>query len=386
MKILFVCSTFPPVIGGAETYARTLVDGLRNRGNVVRVVTDGTRVTDAEPEADVHRLTEFVEAFERPDKVRWQQMQFSLLDEMEKILASEDAPDVVHANGQEGAIVGSMLASEYEVPLLATFHEMRPQEEGFGRGRCRFVYQHLPIRFIIAGSRVYQDKAFLFGAPPERVRTIYHGVEVDRFPRIRESEIRKGSVPHVLCLARLKARKGLMELVEAASHLKNQGVEFTMTIAGTCSSASLIYAEKLQTSIDQLGLTDVVAIDQSVRYEDVPALMERSDVYVQPSYEEGLGLAVLEALAAGLPTAASAIPAFREIIQDGTNGLLFPSGDVESMSESLRVLLSEPELRHRFASEGPRTVSRYFSSERMIDETLALYYEALQPTPEPLHV
>jgi glycosyltransferase involved in cell wall biosynthesis len=299
-------------------------------------------------------------------------MFFSILTAAKKALDGEY--DLVHANGQEAAIVACMIGLDLDIPVVATYHEQSPEREGYGAGRCRLVYGHLPVDLVIAGSEFYLDKALAFGTPMNRTRKILHGIDLSRF-RSRVP-VGKTDETRILCLARLKPRKGLLELVTATQRLLEMGHLVSLTIAGTCSSASIAYRDELLRYIQRYGLENNVKIVETVTYDTVPNLVESADLYVQPSFEEGLGLALVEAMAAGLPVVASDIEGIREVVRPDLDGLLVPAGDVDALSNSISKLLQDHKLHHKM-SQAALARSVLFDVNRMLDETSAAYADIM---------
>jgi glycosyltransferase involved in cell wall biosynthesis len=114
------------------------------------------------------------------------------------------------------------------------------------------------------------------------------------------------------------------------------------------------------------------------RRDDVPRILACCDIGVLPSKAEGLPNAVLEYLAAGLPTVASRVGGNAEIVQDGKSGLLVPPEDSSALEEALLRLLRDPEFASSLGKNGREYVTREFSFQRMIESTDQLYTELLR--------
>lgn len=196
------------------------------------------------------------------DKVRWEQMYFGLASDIAAQL--RDMPiDVVHANSQECAIVGSMLALERRVPLVCTFHEQAPEDEPLGIGRCQLVYRHLPIDAIVAGSQFYLERVLRFSSSPERGHLIYHGIDTGRFsPGARSEALRRrygvaSDQLLVLCSARISPRKGQLELVNAFARVIREVPNVKLLLAGSCNSGSQAYRAQVAETVRALGLSSL---------------------------------------------------------------------------------------------------------------------------------
>jgi glycosyltransferase involved in cell wall biosynthesis len=113
------------------------------------------------------------------------------------------------------------------------------------------------------------------------------------------------------------------------------------------------------------------------RRDDVPRILACCDIAVLPSRAEGLPNAVLEYLAAGLPTVASRVGGNAEILEDGRTGLLVPPQDSTALAEALLHLLRDPEFAARLGKNGREYVASEFSVQRMVANTDQLYTELL---------
>ena len=117
--------------------------------------------------------------------------------------------------------------------------------------------------------------------------------------------------------------------------------------------------------------------------EDVPVLLPALDLLVHLPRDESFGLALAEAMAAGLPTVATNIGGCREVVRDGLTGLLVPPGDAPALTEAVEWFLDPeagPDRRTVLGEAGLRVVAENFSRERQLDLLQALYHE-LCPSP-----
>jgi glycosyltransferase involved in cell wall biosynthesis len=114
------------------------------------------------------------------------------------------------------------------------------------------------------------------------------------------------------------------------------------------------------------------------RRSDIPDLLASCDIAVLPSRAEGLPNAVLEYMAAGLPTIASRVGGNPELVQEGVTGVLVPPQDSSALSDALLRLLRDPDLARQMAANGRRLATQDFSFDRLIQEIEALYTELLE--------
>jgi len=101
------------------------------------------------------------------------------------------------------------------------------------------------------------------------------------------------------------------------------------------------------------------------------------DVFVLSSLREGLPLAVLEAMAAGVPVIATDVGGVKEVVTDGEDGLLVPVGDSQALAEAIARVLGDQDLRERLIANAKRKVEAYFSLDQMVKNHELLYQEVM---------
>lgn len=210
---------------------------------------------------------------------------------------------------------------------------------------------------------------------PRPVRAIHNGIDGSRFARPRDGSVRRelGIRPDTFVIGTavvLSEQKGITHLLHAARAVlaREPGVVFVVAGDGPLR-------RELEDEARALGVADGVRF---VGYRaDIPELLASFDTYVLPSLWEGLPLALLEALAQGLPVVASAVGGIPEIIEHGRNGFLVPRGDAQSLSEHLLLLRRDPELRRRIAAANRRRFLAKFDLDSMVGRYVRFYEEQM---------
>lgn len=384
MNVLYISPAYHPIIGGAETHVRLLAEGMVRRGHTAAVLTDWR-----DPDSQAHELINGVEIFrtaryrkwrDEPDRVPWEESLFGLLREFGDFVNGKRF-DIVHGHCQVSVLLGAMIAQSLGRRLIATMHETQPELDPFGEGRSQLVYAHVPYDGLIACSQFFRDQALRYGAPPDRIRLIYYGVDLNRFSagvsggNVRARLGLNDGQPLVVLVGRFKARKGILEFVRAVANVRAVVPHLRGLIVGTCNSGSLDYANAVRSEIDLLGLAQVVTIEESYGLDDMPQVYAAADLVVQPSHAEGFGISVLEALAAGKPVVGTNVSGIQEIITDGQNGLLVPPQRVDCLAQAMSHLLLNRDEATRLAGNGHARVKERFGIERMISETHSIYSE-----------
>jgi glycosyltransferase involved in cell wall biosynthesis len=171
----------------------------------------------------------------------------------------------------------------------------------------------------------------------------------------------------VLFLGRLERCKGIFDLLDAVAALRAHIPDIQLVCAGDGDLGSVArYAERL-------GIKDAVSLPGWVGPAEKQALMNLAAVYVLPSYAEGLPVSLLEAMAAGLPVAATSVGGIPDVVADGINGFLFAPGDSAMLQRLLRRLMHDPELGKRMALAARETVRMRFAAERVLAQLDELY-------------
>jgi len=259
------------------------------------------------------------------------------------------------------AVVGTVQVGAYEPPDRSAYWQLRLLARGVGR--------YLAVSREIAAELVER-----LGWPAERVEVAHNAVDVERVAvaapaglraRLGGSETR----PLVLTPARLDAQKGHPILLEAIAELP----EALFLFAGEGPERG-----SLEARAAELGVSERVRF--LGRREDIPQLLAACDVFALPSLYEGSSLAVLEAMAAGIPIVSSAIGGTEELIEDGRSGLLVPPGDAKALAAALRRLLGEPGLREQLATRARERVDTGLRREQSADRVQGIYRDLLAET------
>ncbi len=211
-----------------------------------------------------------------------------------------------------------------------------------------------------------------------------NGVDVERFASaspVRAAELRRSvgaaDRPLLLSVGGIEPRKGSDTLVRALAVLVREGLRPVLAVVGGHSFQDhRAYREAVLAELPGLGLelgVDVVPIG-TVADDDMPAWYAAADVLAFPSTKEGFGLAVLEAMSAGVPVVTSDLPVFREYLVDGRDALLVTVDDVDGLAGALRTALLDDAVRRRLVSAGAE-VARRFTWRASAERHLEIYAE-----------
>jgi glycosyltransferase involved in cell wall biosynthesis len=217
----------------------------------------------------------------------------------------------------------------------------------------------------------------IVGSEPEKITVIYNAVDTSRYQapvdssRVRRRLGLRASHRLIATTATLKEQKGHSYLIEAMSHVVPQKPDVHALIIG---DGALRETLEMQASALHLG----EHIHFLGERQDVPELLAASDLFVLPSLYEGLSVALLEAMATGLPVVASAVSGTVRVIIPGESGILVPPGDSQALATAIGRLLDDPALRATFGTAAQKQVEQRFGAKRQATDHIALYQHLLE--------
>jgi glycosyltransferase involved in cell wall biosynthesis len=182
----------------------------------------------------------------------------------------------------------------------------------------------------------------------------------------------------VVYCGRLLWDKGLAELVEAARILRGRGLSFVVAGSPDPGNPAAVPIETIR-DWESLGLVRFLG-----HVEHIEQLLATADVFVLPSYREGLPRSLIEAAACGLPLVATDVPGCREVVTDGIDGLLVPPRDARALAEAIWRLASNPPLAAKLGAAARERVVRCFDEKIVIRQTLEVYEELLPGFASPI--
>lgn len=257
----------------------------------------------------------------------------------------------------------------------------------------RQVFPHRPLKYtLFLMAQAYVSKSdgltqvyLQAGLPAEKLVQIPSGVDVERFKPANESEkqaLREklGLPVHatiILFLGGMEARKGAHRLLEAYREVAAQHPRAHLALVGPAERFEAGYRQKLEEDIHQWKLEHRLTFRPQL-VEHPEEYLRAADIFALPTSREGFSMAILEAMACGLPVVASDIPEIAGCqVNDGVHGLLVPYEDSSALGEALSRLLIDSHLRKRLGEAGRARVLQEFSQENIIERYLALYKQIL---------
>ena len=336
----------PGGVGGTEIYLRGVLAGLAEIDPVNRYVIFTNRETGADlaPARPNFRVAQqAVLATSRPRRILWEQTVLALE-------AARRGLDVMWNPGFTAPLLAPC-------PQVTMFHDLQHK-----RHPENFRWFDLPVwqyflfwsahisRLLLAPSQATAgDLKRYYRLPEGKVRVAQHGVDSAFFG----IAARRQPERFLLAVSTLHPHKNLDALLRAFAVFRQRHPDFRLMVSGL-HGFSAGYLHNLR---DALGLGDAVDFPGWIPREELYGLFARAWAFVYPSLFEGFGLPVLEALAAGVPTACSAIEPLNSIAGDAA--LRFDPRDQRALLEAMYRITEDDELRRKLASEGPARASHF---------------------------
>lgn len=288
-------------------------------------------------------------------------------------LARRAAVQIIHAHSAGAHAVAVMAARLAGVPLRVVTRRL---DLPVGRNLLsRWKYRSGVTRYVAISRRV-AESLVAGGVDPERISVVYSGVPVRDVPRADDPVARAAARARLFKLVGLPPSDiPLIGSIGALSPQKGHDLAIRALAAVPGPARLLVLGEgEEEERLRALGRSAGVAerVTLAGFQPEMPALLPGFDLVVAPSRHEGLGTAVLEAMAAGLPVVASRVCEFPEMLREGEAGLLVPAEDAAALGRAMAELLGSAERRAELGRAARRRAGDY-SSERMIEGNLAVY-------------
>ena len=282
-------------------------------------------------------------------------------------------PDVVHVHGPwyhlAGAVAFRLLARRSR--LVATRHTL--PNARFGPAK-RLVESALLARCdaLAVPSAATAEALEAVADVPVRVPVHVVGAGVTVPEELRDGAAALSSPPHLGTIAVLvypEKVRGVQDLVAALPDLGAADGGPVLTVVGADALGTI--PDELRAAAAAAGVAGRVTFTGAL--DDPWSVLDGIDLYVHPSRRESLSLAVLEAMARGLPVVATDVGGTREAIRHGIDGLLIPPGDIGAMSAAIRAMLGDASLRGRLGASARRRVIERFGWRRLAERHLGIY-------------
>lgn len=279
---------------------------------------------------------------------------------------------LAHCSGDRG--VGGLAARLAGIrERVYTVHDMRPERAFGGRLAARFALRHLHTHIVAVSAAVADRLVAVFGVPPAKLSVIANAVDVPDVAA-HESESADGE-HHLVCVARLVEEKGVDIVVRSLARVRPSVPDADLVVVGD---------GPCRASLERLARDE--GVSDCIRFVGQQATvgpwLEACDLFVLASRQEGLGIAALEAMAAGLPVVAAATGGLIEIVDDGVTGLIVPCRgrgfmgpevSPDDLAEAIVALMLDSERCREMGHAARARVALAYSSAGFVESHERLY-------------
>jgi glycosyltransferase involved in cell wall biosynthesis len=379
--------------GGMQNHAKLLLEGLADRGHRITVIsTRHPSGIDFDDKGNIrlHYLPRTTFGSARRGWRNESLRAYLALNELERfdVICSQQAffptmpaklrsntPIITFIQGHEGW----MLLSE-----VNRFLSLRTDSNNLIKAIFSFIYYYSMWEFrnfrrstiiVPPSDEVANSILRWFPVSPDKVKTIYNGVDMNLFrPDLTAKQRVLRGYPQlvgkriILFMGHVTRQKGLHLLIKIAPQLLQEYSDLKIMVVGGGD-----YLDEAKKMARELGIADCMLFTGMVDIDSIPDYINAADLFILPTLrKEGLPLSILEAMACKKPVITTNIGGNPSVVKNGINGILIPPANMRELSQSLHLLLNDARLASRLAHNGYESIKEHFSLNRMIDS-----YEAL---------
>lgn len=290
-----------------------------------------------------------------------------------------ERPDLIHTHGVKANFFARLAArSLSDIPLVTTVHSLLRYDY---LNRLAYVGASLMEKstwrwndhFIAVSSSIRQS-LLDEGVQAEHVTVVHHGIDYTRFSDVQANlrdELGLAQDTVVIgAVTRLVKIKAMDDLIRAMPRIIREQPKAHLVLVGSGPEEetlkSLAWTHGVESHVHFTGFR-----------RDIPACMRSFDIFVSASLSEGLGLNVLEAMAAARPVVATGVGGILDLIEDHKNGLLAMTKMSGDLADAIIELLRNPQLARQLAETASRDVQERFSLDSMARNTVAVYRDVM---------
>jgi glycosyltransferase involved in cell wall biosynthesis len=348
-------------VGGLEKVIATIVLGLNKDKYEVEIwcLAAGGLIADELEEKGIKVQVVGLTSYHNPIAV----IKLALLLRRERV-------DIVHTHGHFPGMFARLSGLLAHIPKTITHIHTTQKRRKF----VEKAFSFLSYRILCVSQAVREFMVIEEGVNRSKTMLIYNGIETpeedvpsERIVAIRRTFGFAGDDIVLIVVASLNKHKGHIVLIDAFGNEVKKRSDLKLLIVGVGPSKA-----EIEKHAQKLDISSNIAFAGLRR--DVPLLLSMSDIFILPSVErEGLGLAVIEAMAMRKPVIGSELGGIPEVIKNGVNGLLFPPGDASGLSYAIDLLANDRHMRERMGQTGRRIFERKFTERKMISAIEAIY-------------
>ena len=380
LRCVLVTRRFWPLVGGAEVVMANLGAEFHQRDISCQILTAQWQANW--PTEFVHREVPVVR-LRNPKQRIWGT--FRYLSSLARWLKDHaDQIDIVYVSMlKHDAYMATKICRQQGIPVVLR------AEGGGDTGDCHWQTTArfgLSIRrrcktatAVIAPSQAVAEELLAAGYPTDNLHLIPNGVALPAKPAENSQQLARQALaeanqdlvaapeePVVVYTGRLDRNKGLYDLVKAWPEVTKRWPRCHLWLVGEGPDRDRLFQQ-----IKDLDLQGQVVLPGV--FDDVEEVLRAANLFILPSYFEGLSISLMEAMAHQVPVIASNIPGNNDIIQSGVNGCLVPAGNVSAISQAIQDALANPDQLTRWATAAQQTIQNNYSLASMVNAHLKLF-------------
>ena len=292
---------------------------------------------------------------------------------------------VVHTHNSKAGFIGRLSAKLARVPVIVhtvhgfAFHQQEPPWRQFLFRNLERLASHWCDKMIFISQPLVDWALTEKISHPRKMARIYSGIEMDRFHPVSEEEKKRlrekwGLGEHdavIGIVSKLWEGKGHDLLIRAFKEIRKEKPQARLVIVGEG-----YLMESLKAMVSQLELSETVIFTGFL--EDVPRIIATFDVAVLPSYFEGMGRVLLEAMAMEKPVVGTRVGGIPDLIEQGLNGYLVSPGNEKELASAVLKILSDKGLAAKMGEAGQKKMTDRFSADTMVRAIEKVYSELLK--------
>lgn len=288
-------------------------------------------------------------------------------------LMKKEAVDVLHLHNPTALFYGALAGKISRISRIIYTEHGRDFSSSWKVKQANRLLSNIVDEIVVVAEHGRRYLILEEGFLSCRIRKIYNGVDSEAFSN--KSEIRRD----ILRSLGLREYTRIIGVVARLDPIKNHAglLKAMIKVSSVFPQAALLIIgdgplrTKLEEQVSEMDLKKSIIFLGS--RSDIPKLLNIMDVFVLPSLSEGLPLTLIEACAAGKPIVATAVGGNPEIVENGVNGLLVPSEDVEALSAAIIAILSDKRKAQQMGVKSWERFKEFFTVETMVKNYESLY-------------
>ena len=381
-KIGYILST-ASVAGGANRSLLDLIRELKRRDKnfscFVIVNAYGTMVDELEEIGVKCYVQTYAKAIKNKRKLKTVGKRFFNIyakNRLRKIF-EEEKPDVIHNNSLPTTI-GMEVALRENIPYICHIRENVWSGLGMQFYTPKIVQGVVNQAACVIAISDYIKQSYNGFNDNNNTVVLNDGIVTDDYYTPKR-KILSEEIINILIAGAINPQKGQKQAVEAIERLTDKGYNIRLTILGTCGvwQDSTSYADNLVRYVNEHDMNNVSFMEPISDLDELRDLRSRHDINLICSSAEGLGRTTIESMLSGALTIAADVGATPEIIEDGSSGLLYESGNAEKLAECIEWALNNKEEATTIAESGQKKALERFSIEGYAEKIEIVYSEII---------